>query len=69
MSSQKPRKSWFSKSIVAFVILSNVAFVAAVLWIFSETGQEPTTTIAAWFGFTTVELWTLATIEKKKIGG
>jgi hypothetical protein len=47
----------FSKLIVALVILLNAAFTVAVLFIFYRVGTEPTALIAAWFGFTTGELW------------
>lgn len=57
----------FSKAIVALVILLNVAFTLAVLFIFYRIGAEPTALIAAWFGFTTVELWALAGIKKREI--
>lgn len=57
----------FSKTIVTLVILLNAAFTVAVLYIFYRVGAEPTSLITAWFGFTTVELWTLAGIKKKKI--
>ena len=56
----------FSKWIVSLVILLNVAFTGAVLFLFLRTGSEPSTLIVAWFGFTTVELWTLAGITKTK---
>ena len=57
----------FSKLIVSLVILLNAAFTVAVLFIFYKVGTEPTTLIAAWFGFTTVELWALAGIKKKEV--
>jgi len=57
----------FSKAIVSLVILLNAAFTVAVLYIFYRIGAEPTALIAAWFGFTTVELWALAGIKKKEI--
>jgi len=57
----------FSKAIVALVIALNVFFTVAVLFIFYKVGTEPTTLIAAWFGFTTVELWALAGIKKREI--
>lgn len=57
----------FSKIIVALVILLNVAFTAAVLYIFLKIGSEPITLIGCWFAFTTGELWLLATIKKKEI--
>lgn len=62
MSSQR-----FSKKIVALVILLNVAFTGAVLYVFLRTGNEPTTLIAAWFTFTTGELWLLSGITKTKV--
>ena len=60
------KKGLFSKMIVAFVILANVAFTGAVLFVFLRTGGEPAVLIGSWFAFTTVELWQLATIKKKK---
>ena len=57
----------FSKAIVALVIALNVFFSVAVLFIFYRVGLEPTALIAAWFGFTTVELWALAGIKKREI--
>lgn len=59
----------FSKKIVALVILLNTVFTGAVLYLFLRTGNEPTTLIGCWFGFTTVELWTLAGITKEKLKG
>ncbi len=59
----------FSKAIVSLVILLNAAFTVAVLYIFYRVGTEPTALIAAWFGFTTGELWFLAGIRKKKMEG
>ena len=57
----------FSKVIVSLVIAFNVFFTVAVLYIFYRVGTEPTALIAAWFGFTTGELWFLAGIRKKKM--
>lgn len=57
----------YSKRIVTLVILLNVAFAIAVLYLFYYTGNEPTTLIQFWFGFTTVELWSLAGIKKREI--
>lgn len=59
----------FSKKIVALVILLNTGFTGAVLYVFLRTGSEPTSLVVAWFGFTTVELWTLAGITKEKLKG
>ena len=64
---RQKRKSRFSKFIVTLVILLNVAFTAAVLYVFLHIGNEPTTLITAWFAFTTGELWMLSSIKKKKI--
>lgn len=60
-------KSRFSKWIVAAVVLLNTGFTAAVLYVYLRVGSEPTTLIAAWFSFTTVELWALSGITKTKI--
>ena len=57
----------FSKFIIVFVIAVNVAFTIAVLWLFYKTSTEPVALIGAWFAFTTVEVWQLANIKKKKI--
>ena len=57
----------FSKIIVSLVIALNIIFTVAVLFIFYRVGTEPTALIAAWFGFTTGELWFLAGIRKKKM--
>ncbi|HHU77258.1 MAG TPA: hypothetical protein GXZ24_10300 [Firmicutes bacterium] len=59
----------FSKVIVSLVIALNIIFTVAVLYIFYRVGTEPTALIAAWFGFTTGELWFLAGIRKKKMEG
>lgn len=64
---KQKKKSRFSKFIVTLVILLNVAFTAAVLYVFLHIGNEPTTLITAWFAFTTGELWMLSSIKKKKI--
>jgi len=63
---RQKKKSRFSKFIVTLVILLNVAFTAAVLYVFLHVGSEPTAIIAAWFSFTTGELWMLSSIKKKK---
>ena len=56
----------YSKIIVAFIIIANVVFAAAVLYIFLKTSSEPSALVAAWFAFTTGELWATASIRKKK---
>jgi hypothetical protein len=35
--------------------------------LFLKKASEPVALISAWFSFTTVELWNLATIKKRKI--
>ena len=57
----------FSKKIVALVIVLNTVFTGAVLYLFLRTGNEPTALIAAWFAFTTGELWLLSGITKTKV--
>jgi hypothetical protein len=59
-------KNKFSKAIVTAVVLLNVGFTASVLYVFLRVGSEPTALIAAWFAFTTGELWLLAGIRKAK---
>lgn len=56
----------YSKIIVTVVIILNTLFMAAVLAIFWHTGNEPAALIAAWFAFTTGELWALSSIKKCK---
>ena len=63
---KKKKSSVFSKVIVSVVIGLNVLFTISVLIIFLKTSCEPTGLIAAWFSFTTVELWSLAGIKKAK---
>ena len=58
----------FSKFIVFFVILLNIVFTTVVLYMFWKTGYEPTATIAAWFAFTTGELWALSRIRVAEEG-
>lgn len=57
----------FSKWIVLLVIILNVVFTVGTLYVFLRVGSEPTTLIAAWFAFTTGELWMLSSIKKKEI--
>lgn len=59
----------FSKAIVALVILLNVAFAAAVLYVYLQTSSEPTVLVGCWFAFTTGELFLLAKIKTKENGG
>jgi len=62
----RKRKGYYSKFIVAVVIMLNVLFTAAVLYVFQKTGNEPSTLITAWFAFTTGELLMLSSIKKVK---
>ena len=58
----------YSKFIVLFVILLNILFAGIVLTMFWRTGYEPTALIAAWFAFTTGELWALSRIKVREEG-
>lgn len=60
-------KKEFSKFVVTIVVIMNVLFTIATLYVFMKTGNEPTTLITCFFGFTTGELWMLASIKKKKV--
>lgn len=64
---REKKKGRFSKAIVATVIILNILFTVAILYVFSQTGNEPATLIGCWFAFTTGELWMLSSIKKKKI--
>lgn len=57
----------FSKLIVTAVVVLNAIFTVAVFYVFLQVGSEPTALIAAWFAFTTGELWALASIQKRKM--
>jgi hypothetical protein len=61
------KKNRFSKFIVTLVVVLNILFTAAVLYIFMRTGSEPMTLIGCWFTFTTGELWMLSSIKKSKV--
>ena len=61
------KKNRFSKLIVSLVILLNTAFAIGVLYVFLRVGSEPTALVAAWFAFTTGELWLLSGIKKSKL--
>ena len=63
----KKKKQHFSKAIVALVVLMNIIFTGAVLYVFLATGNEPATLVGAWFAFTTGELWMLSSIKKTKV--
>ena len=57
----------FSKKIVTMIIILNVLFTVAVLYLFLKVGNEPMALIGAWFAFTTVELWSLSKIKRDEI--
>lgn len=57
----------FSKLVVAAVIILNIIFTAAVLFVFLKTSSEPMTLIGCWFAFTTGELWMLSSIKKSEV--
>lgn len=59
-------KREFSKFIVTLVIILNVLFTIAVLYVFIKVENEPSILIGSWFSFTTVELLALAFIKIKK---
>ena len=63
----KSKNNRFSKWIVTAVILLNILFTAAILYVFLKVGSEPMTLIGCWFGFTTGELWMLSSIKKSKV--
>lgn len=57
----------FSKWVVAMIITMNALFCLAVLYINYRGFYVSDALIAAWFGFTTAELWGLAFIKGKEI--
>lgn len=57
----------FSKFVVLFVIYLNIEFTKEIFKLIRETGIEPSALIAAWFAFTTVEVWSLSNITKAKV--
>lgn len=61
------KKGSYSKFIVTLVVMLNVIFTAAVLYISLKGYNAPDSLIAAWFSFTTVELLSLAYIKNQKI--
>ncbi len=56
----------FSKKIVVLIVVLNIIFAAAVLIVFWHTGSEPAALVAAWFAFTTGELWALSKVTREK---
>jgi hypothetical protein len=64
---KKDKKGGFSKLIITLVVLMNIAFTSAVLYVFLKTSSEPVALVGAWFAFTTGELWMLSSIKKEKV--
>ena len=64
---KKGKKGGFSKAIISLVVLMNIAFTVAVLYVFLKTSSEPVALVGAWFAFTTGELWMLSSIKKVKV--
>ena len=62
----KKNDGWFSKVVVLLIITLNILFTLKVFDVVEKGCMEPATLIVAWFGFTTVELWSLAGIKKRK---
>ena len=60
-------KGQYSKVLVALIITMNIAFSVAILVVYAQIGTEPAALIAAWFSFTTGELWLMASIKKSKV--
>ena len=60
------KKGLFSKLVITGVVIANVLFTIAVLKVFVKTSTEPQVLITSWFAFTTVEVWSLASIKKAK---
>lgn len=61
------KKGRFAKKIIATVIMLNIIFTVAILLCFWHTGSEPASLVVSFFGFTTVELWSLAKIKRDKL--
>ena len=61
------KKRNFSKMIVTLVILMNVAFTVAILYVFLKVQSEPSSLIVAFFSFTTIELWALSKIKREEV--
>lgn len=64
---KKGKKGGFSKLIITLVVLMNIIFTSAVLYVFLKTASEPVALVGAWFAFTTGELWMLSSIKKEKV--
>jgi len=60
-------KNKFSKGLIVLIVLSNMVAAGISFWLFAKTGGEPVATLGVWFGFSTGELWIMATVKKAKI--
>lgn len=61
------QKIKYNKIIVVLVIILNVLFAAAVLFIFYRTGSEPTELVRMFYAFTSIELLGMAGIKATEI--
>jgi hypothetical protein len=61
------KKGSFSKITIWTIIVLNILFAAAVLYVFYKTGSEPTVLIGFWFGFTSGEITLAAWIKRNKL--
>lgn len=61
------KKFDFSKIVVTLIILLNIMFTITIITVFLKTGSEPPALVAAWFAFTTSEIYVLAKIKRDKI--
>lgn len=57
----------FSSGVVILCILMNMAFTLGVFLAAMSGAVIPDSLIIAWFGWTTGELWMLASIKKAKV--
>lgn len=57
----------YSKKIVMLCILMVLGYTVSTLIIFYITGNEPMELTRFFFGFVTIELWSLAGIKKREI--
>jgi hypothetical protein len=64
---KKDKRGGFSKLIISLVVVMNIIFTVAVLYVFLKTSSEPVALVGAWFAFTTGELWMLSSIKKEKV--
>lgn len=60
-------KGSFSKIVVILVIVLNMVFTSAMIYVYLQTGTEPSTLITCWYGFTTGELLALAGVKISKV--